>query len=82
MSYAVGYIKHLLWERYYIRTINFWECEGHMVRRIEHYLSLDLLWLVQLMPSHKRNSIMAKAPGLISSHFNAASSQDVPFHQP
>ena len=66
MSHAVGCIKHLLWERYYIRAINFWECEGHMVGCIEHYLSLDLLRLVQLMPSHKRNSVMAKAPGLIS----------------
>ena len=63
-------------------TINFWECEGHMVGRIKHYLSLDLLRLAQLMPSHKRTSIMDKASGLISSRFNAASSQDMPFHQP
>jgi len=34
-----------------------------------------------LMPSDKRNSITAKAIGLISSLFNVASSRDVPFHQ-
>ena len=33
------------------------------------------------MPSDKRNSITAKAMGLISSLFNVASSRDVPFHQ-
>ena len=34
------------------------------------------------MPSDKRNSITAKAMGLISSLFNVASSRDVPFRQP
>ena len=34
------------------------------------------------MPSDKRNSITAKAMGLISSLFNVASSWDVPFCQP
>jgi len=34
------------------------------------------------MPSDKRNWIMAKATGLISSLFNVASSRDVPFRQP
>ena len=33
------------------------------------------------MPSDKRNSIMAIATGLISSLFNVASSQGVPFNQ-
>jgi len=35
-----------------------------------------------LMPSDKRNSIMAITKGLISSLFNVASSGDVPFRQP
>ena len=40
-------------------------------------------WLTDwLMPSDKRNSIMAIATGLISSLFNVASSRDVPFCQP
>jgi len=34
------------------------------------------------MPSDKHNSIMAKATGLISSLFNIASFEDVPFFQP
>ena len=33
------------------------------------------------MPSDKRNSITAKATGLISSLFNVASARDVPFRQ-
>jgi len=40
-------------------------------------------WLtIWLMSSDKRNSITAKAIGLISSLFNIASSWDVPFRQP
>ena len=40
-------------------------------------------WLTDwLMPSDKRNSIMAIATGLIFSLFNVASSRDVPFRQP
>jgi len=40
-------------------------------------------WLTDLlMPSDKRNSIMAIATALISSLLNVASSQDVPFRQP
>ena len=34
------------------------------------------------MPSDKCDSIMAKATGLISSLFNVASSQNVPFYRP
>ena len=34
------------------------------------------------MPSDKRNSTMAIAACLISSLFNVASAQDVPFYQP
>ena len=40
-------------------------------------------WLTDwLMPSDKRNSIMAITTGLISSLFNVASSRDVPLRQP
>ena len=41
------------------------------------------IWLIDyLMSSDKHNSINAKGMGLISSLFNVASSQDVPFRQP
>jgi len=55
------------------------------------YESLKILYLADfstdwltylLMPSDKHNSRTARATDLISSLINAASSRDVPFHQP
>ena len=51
--------------------------------KISYLTDFSTDWLSDwLMPSDKRNSITAKAMGLISSLFNVASSRDMPFHQP